>query len=92
VSALTFEANSIAHEQPAAVARLSALLESWARTLDPIVPGTMSANSKHAGCNAYTFPGGPDALSTASGRAEEDLAADYAAQIEREAQLDPYRV
>jgi len=87
VSAATFEANSIAHEQPAEVERLSTILRDWAKTLDPIPPGTMGAKSKHAGCAAYVYPGsgshGPDA----------DLdSADDIAMLHREAQLNPYRV
>lgn len=89
VSAHTFEANSIAHEQPAEVKRLSSILQAWVKTLDPVPPGTMSANSKHAGCAAYVYPGsghGPDSYS------RDSDAADYIAALLREAQLDPYRV
>jgi arylsulfatase A-like enzyme len=86
VSAATFEADSIAHEQPAEVERLATILTAWAKTLDPIPPGTMSANSKHAGCTAYVYPrsggGGPD----------HGGDVDYIAALHREAELDPYRV
>ena len=93
VSAATFEADSIAHEHPAEVERLATILTAWSKTLDPIPPGTMSANSKHAGCMAYVYPssggGGPD-HGGGGGGGGGDL--DYISALHREAELDPYRV
>ena len=86
VSAETFEANSIAHEQPAEVARLAAILEKWVTTLDPIPPNTMGSRSKHAGCAAYAFPSGNP------GGGASDAAADDAAALHRAAAQEPYLV
>ena len=87
VSAATFEANSIAHEQPAEVERLSSILRAWAKTLDPIPPGTMGAKAKHAGCAAYVYP-----TDSGHGPDIDENVADDIALLHREAQLDPYHV
>ena len=57
---LRFEGNSIVHEQAARAASMQEELMAWVKTTAPALPGTMGADSKHPGCQAYVEPTGPD--------------------------------
>ena len=51
-----FEADSVAAANADTVQSMRAELLAWMATLDPVRPGTMGANSRHEGCNAYRTP------------------------------------
>ena len=94
-TAATFEADSIAAELPAEAARLAAVLEAWAATLDPIPPNTMSSHSQHLGCFAYAYPtssGGASAGASYDTSTNIFGAAAQHRAIHAAAELDPYMV
>jgi len=88
-AAHTFEANSIAKEQPAIVEALKVQLLKWAKTTYPIPPNTMSSRSQHLGCEAYSMAGAPDGYSSSDLRME--VAAASMLDADGKWPLDAYR-